>query len=560
MQAVRHCQRRVGSTPIDIVHKARPNESLAIQEYRAANERQITREGVEKFISKTSRIINKGLQFTNIGGKLLEYLNARPFYDTGNRYTFEEYMFGVIFPLAIENPNLLVVAFPYNPLRPDTAPNNAVEDGGLTDQESLGIDVKLVSPSYVDNECFVFHGGKREILRNNKKEKADFYFAADGINWYTLEPSFVREENQQARLVYEPVVWYGWDLGTSPVNMLPGTVSTTPNGKYRESFMMPYFNLGDEAINAFSDNQGVRVRFAHPVVGIEEVACFNPKCKHGKILGDGKPKDCGTCKGTGKVTAPGPYGTLVKRKSGLTKDGNTAGPAMEFYTAPTEIMEQSWNTWIELMTMAKQAVGLDLLEGTGSESGVAKDMRMEDLQDRLMAIAMSLGTCGSQLLQQIEALLSPILADRSTPGYIVPANFKIHEASELREEAENALFEDRYEARMDYYKHKYRGRPEAVRLYELALAYAPSILLNEEELTKRVASGALDKDDVARRDNAVIALQRLSAQNVIDLSDISEDKAMVAIEAYLVRRGMITPFEQIPIIDNEPTQAEGETN
>jgi len=559
VQAVRHAQRRVGKEAVDIIATARPNESDAIKEYRAENERQITREGVEKFLSKTTRIITKGLQFTNIQGKLSEYLDERPFYDTGNRYTFEEYVFSVLFPLAIENPNLLVVAFPYNPLRPEVAPNNPIdgsERSGLSDREELGITVKLVKTSYVDNEVFAFHGGEREISTAGMgKTKQPFYYAADKDNWYTLEPSFEIIEKQK-KLIYTPVVWYAWDLGTSPVNLLPGTVATTMKGKYRESFMMPYFNLADEAINAFSDNQAIRVRFAHPIVGIEEVACWNPKCKHGNILEEIKGKTtkskCKTCKGTGTVASPGPYGTLVKRKSGLTKDGNTAGPAMEFYNPELGILSESWKTWIELMLMAKQAIGLDLLEGTGSESGVAKDLRMEDLQDRLMTIAMSIGTCGSQLLQQLEALLSPVLKDRALPGYIVPANFKLYEASELKENAEEALFEDRYESRMDFYRHKYRGRPDLIRLYELSLAYSPAILLTEEELTKRIASGALSKDDVSRRDNAVIALQRLSAQGKIDLAKITEEAAIDAIDAYLVKRRILEPF------NNEPAQEESQ--
>ncbi|MEM9526083.1 MAG: hypothetical protein AAGA31_05700 [Bacteroidota bacterium] len=552
VQAVRHCQRRVGSKAVDIIEVARPNESDAIKQYRSDNERQITREGVDKFISKTSRIITKGLRFNSIEGKLLEYLSERPFYDTGNRYDFQEYLHGVLFPLSIENPNLLAVAFPYNPLRPTIAPNNSIEEGGLTDKEKLGIKIKLIEPLYVDNEVFAFVGGKRRVSSGGTGTTEQvFYFAADKDNWYTLEPSYESIPGKGKLLIYTPVVWYAWDLGTSPVNMLPGSVATTMKGKYRESFLMPYFNLADEAINAFSDNQAIRVRFAHPVVGIEEVACYNPSCNHGKIMVKGeKPKTCNTCHGTGTVASPGPFGTLVKRKSGLTKEGNTAGPAMEFYNPEVAIMSESWKTWKELMVMAKQAVGLDLLEGSGTESGKAKDLRMEDLQDRLMAIAMSLGTCGSQLLQQIEALLTPVLSDRKIPGYVVPSSFKLYEASELKENAEEAIFEDRYESRMDYYNHKYRGRPELVRMYELALAYSPSILLTEEELTKRIASGALSKDDVSRRDNATLALQRLSSEGKIDLLDISEEAAMIAIEAYLVARKLVTPLDDADLEEN----------
>lgn len=542
VQAVRHSQRRVGDAPVDIIAVQRPNEGKDIKKYRAQNERQITREGVEKFISKTTRIVVNGLKFSEPEGKLKEYLETRPFYDTGNRYTFTEYLFGALFPIAIEDPNLISCAFPYNPNRPEVAPNDPVNgfEGGLRPDEELGIEIKLVEPAWMDNECFCFYGGTRKIVTVGGRREEKFFYAADKDNWYTLEPSYEIREGSRRELIYTPVVWYAWDLGTSPVNLLPGAVSTTKFGKYRESFMMPYFNLADEAINAFSDNQAIRVRFAHPVVGITEVPCWNEDCKKGYIFTDNQKTECSVCNGTGTMKSPGPYGTLVKKSASLTSEGSGPGPAMEFYNPDLGIMSASWTTWTELLTLAKQAVGLDLLEGTGVESGKAKDLRLEDLQDLLMTIGVSIGTCGAQLLQQIQALLVPIVGDRKLPSYQLPISFKIHEASELKIEAENALFEDRYQARMDFYRHKYRGQEDMIRLYELAITYAPSILLTEDELTKRVAAGSMTSDDVVRRDNAVLALQRLVAERAIDLLDISEPAAMVAIEAYLVSRGMVT--------------------
>ena len=549
-QSVRHTRRRVGRDPVDIIQQQRPNESEKIQEYRAENERQFTRSGTEKFISKSSRIITQGLTFTNVEGKLKEYLDSRPFYDTGNRYGFEDFLFGVVFGLAIENPNLLAVAFPYNPLRPDIAPAALVTDGGLRDDERLGIAPKIVHPAFVDDDSFAFLGGQRKIQRSGQEVDVDFYYAADRDYWYTLEPSYVPVPQKGIQLIYTPQVWYRWDLGTSPVNYLPGVVAMTEHGKYRESFLRSYFAFADEAISAFSDNQAIRVRFAHPAVGMQEVECHNAGCRKGFVHDEaGERHKCPVCLGTNKVTHPGPFGTLIRPKGGMTET-QTTGPLMEFYHPDVAILENSCGTWQDLFKLGKQEIGLDLLDGTGVESGRAKDLRLDDLHDLLSQIGLSIGTCGEQWLQQFEALLNPIVGDRVMPAAVLPASYKLLDATELKENAEEALFEDRYEARMEYYRHKYRGQPGLIRLYEIAMTYAPSMLLNDEEVSKRLAIGSITEDDLSRRDHAVPALHKLSRTGKIDLVRIDDEAAYEAIESYLVSRTIVVPRGSIEEIED----------
>lgn len=552
VQSRRHTQRRTGGKVVDIIGKARPNEGEAIKKYRAENERQITRAGVEKFISKAGRIVNQGISFGQIDNpRLAEYLENQPFYDTGNRYDFEGYLFEVILPLAFENPNLLAVSFPYNPNRPEDAPGASAANGGLKDREELKFDVILVQPSFVDNDSFAYVGGKRRIVGNSGKiVDVDFYFAADKDEWYTLEPSFVQNPKGTGKmLIYTVSRWYRWNLGVSPVNLLPGSVAETPDGKYRESFLRPYFALADECINAFSDNQAIRVRFAHPAVGMEQVDCQASGCEGGWIRNPGEKKQkCSTCHGSGKVATTGPYGTLVRPKATMANKELPRGPLMEFYHPDVAIMKESWVTWVELLKMAKQEIGLDLLDGSGVESGRAKDLRLEDLHDLLSRIGMSLGTCGAQLLQQMEALLNPVRADRRMPVAILPVSYKILEASELKENAEKSLFEDRFEARMEYYRHLYRGRPAQVRKYEIALTYAPSILLNEDEISKRLASGGLSSRDVVKRDYAVTVLSQLQRSEGLDILKVREEDAFSAIDAYLTNRGLLN--EIVPLFDD----------
>lgn len=543
-QARRHTRRRAKGETVDIIEQVRPNESDEIKDYRADNERQITRAPVEQFVSKVTRIITAGLAFDGIEGRLKEYVDSRPFYDLGNRYDFTDYLYDVIFPLSVEDPNLLWVAFPYIPGRPDIAPAKIVTEGGLGEREALGITMRLVDASYVDDEVFAFVGGQRIIKKNNVDHSVDFYYAADKDYWYVLEPSFVTQPNKQVKLIYMPKIWYKWDLGTSPVNMLPGQSKHTEHGKYRESYLLPYYELADEVIAAFSDYQAVRTRYNYPIASIVETPCHNKSCQSGYIFPEGKggPKVlCGTCHGTGNVAHPSPWGTIVKPKSTMV-GGNTDGPPMDFHHPEVGILQLSANAWRELMKDAKWAIGLDLLEGTGVESGRAKDLRMEDLQDRITQVGLSLIACGVQGLQQIDALLNPVLSDRNDISGRLPASLRIHEATELKENAEQSLFEDRFEARMEFYRHKYRGLPEKIRMYEIALCYCPSLMLTEEEMMNGLASGSATQLDAIKRQYSIIALKSLD----VDLLDTSNATAFALIDTYLSGRNLL-PVQPAPI-------------
>ncbi|CAH1002685.1 hypothetical protein LEM8419_03557 [Neolewinella maritima] len=545
-QAMRHTQRRVAGEVVDLIRQRRPHESEEIKQYRADNERQITRAGVEQFSSKVSRIISNGLTINGRSEELQEYLDGKPFYDTGNYYDLEGYLYDVLLPMAWEDPNLLAVAFPYNPLRPEIAPNNAVVDGGLAEDERLGIIPRVVRPTYCDDDLFVFEGGEREIMVGEQKTYETYYFCADATFWYTLEPSWrIKDEAGGRELVYTAKVWYRWDLGKSPVNYLPGQSKTTDKGKYRESFLLPYYTLADEVIGAFSDNQAVRVRFHHPIVSIAEAPCYNASCNHGHVKVDGKKTTCGVCHGTNKVLLPSPYGTIVKPKKQGMEDKSAGQSALDYHSPDIGILQLSETTWRTLLKEARQTIGLDLLDGTGVESGRAKDLRLEDLHDLLTKIGMSVGVCAVQLCEQLEALRQRDPGQRSEMTAHQPPSYRILEASELKEYAEEALFEDRYAARMAYYEHKYRGQQQRISLYELALSIAPAILLNEEEIQNRLAAGSLTREDILRRDYSIAVLERLLREKV-NMEKLGEEEARKAVTDYLNNMGLLTSAVPLP--------------
>lgn len=555
-QATTHVTRRLPGDSITLIDELRPNEGTQIQDYRSRNERQITRSGANKFIAKASRVITSGLTFQGIEGDLKVFIESKPFKYGGSRYGFDDYIYQVVFREGIRHPNRILCAFPYTPGRRDIAPAEFPSNGGLAEEETLGIDILMVEYAFADDDLFAFKGGTRKTKFEGVDREADFFYVATDEMWYTLEPRW-RKVKGRVELYYIFKTWYKWELGRSPVNMLPGDPTWINNGNTKgfilESYLLPYFTLADEVITAFSDNQGVRVRFNHPFVEMEPLDCQNPSCSFGDIIKDGKKVPCPDCKGTGKVRPGGVFGTYTRERKGTLDDSpEKERPMVQFYTPPVGIMDSSYNTWKDLYRLAKQEIGLDLLDGTGVESGHAKDLRLEDLRDLLTRISMGLAVCGVNLLGQIDALLNVQVKKRNELGYRIPATMKLLDSEQLMLQAKEALPEDRFQSRLNYYKTKYTGQPELIAMYELALLYAPALLLEEKEIEDRLAIGTLQPRDIVKRDYAIMAIKALLADGTFSLDEkkkVSYAKAFGMIDQYLEALKLF-PARTVPLFDN----------
>lgn len=549
-QGKRHTDRRLPNEPIDIIKTLRPNESKEVSDYRAKNERQITRTGYDMFVSKLSRIFSSAsIRTTGKSDEVEKWLATMPFVQMGKNFNLMGFAYECVLKDALSNPNQLVVAFPYNELNPDVHPNFSIQDGGLSPAQSVSIEIKFIpyeKINYVDSDVLVFKGGYRTIARQSgSKATVPFYYAADKLNWYTLEPVL----NTKGGYDYEAVIWYIHNTGESLVNFLPGEIQKQKDGStFLESYIRPYYDWADEVISAFSDDQGTRSRFSSPFVGVTATDCDAQGCRNGYL--DGKrDSPCGSCSGTGKKLLPGPYEVYHKPvDDGMVGSQASKGKDIEFYVPPTEILDYSYRTWKDLYKIAKQSIGLDLLDGTGVESGNAKDLRLEDLQDQLQRISNGLFSFLENLLYQVESLLVLDDGSRSRVKFIVPKRFRLDDTNDLAEQAREALPEERFMARMDYYQSKYVGNPEKVRLFELAMSYAPSMLLNEDEFINRQASGVYGENEGIKRGSAVIALQKISKDYT--LTELSEDEAFALIDAYLIDRGMFAPVA-VELLDGE---------
>lgn len=556
LQAVRHTR---AVSPGELLEQQRPNESEHVRQYRLDNYRAITNEGAVKFNDKSARIINNsGYTLAVASEELREWLlNANFSLGNGEMAKFEEYFCRLVMPCSFEDPNALLIAFPFNPENPETPPAS-LEDG-LPANQRVGIKTKIIASEdikYIDDDYFVWFSGKVVMLedRNKQTKKAPVYFVADKFNYYRLMP--VGIEQKTGHFIYDLELWYNHDTGEGdkhelPVNILGGTLTKdlTDYMTYNESFMKPYFEYGDEVIVTFSDFQAVKVKSAYPIKVMTEQPCQD--CTGGKIRVqvDGHPSlvTCTTCNGSGTAKGLSPFKDLIVEKDFDGKESSR--PPLEYVSPPVDVLQFLDDTWKSLLEKAKQAINLDLLESV-VESGEAKKQRLGDLQDMLGKIAGNLFEVMERYLWHVECLITPNRAQRVVPVITEPLSFDIKSEEQLRNEVLTAHSADVVSSLMEFYRAKYRGNDKLIRIKELALEYAPLLAVqNVQELQTLLAVGGFTEADMIKRQRAEMILKRVS--RTIDIMDDANIERIFAEADRLIQPFL--PPAPIPIIPDNPT-------
>jgi hypothetical protein len=521
-QAIQHTRRL---KRIDLLEVNRPNESQRIKEYRNEIARRLTREGVYKFIAKTSRIYkNSGVNVDakGISATLLEWLNSRPFRFNGRQLNFSEYIYEVVTMHAIEDPNALHVAFPINPQNVQVNPSAPVDEGGLRSNEQIGI-LPLIIPSkqrrVLTDEVVAWQHGEW-AFGNNNASKAPYYFISDKQEIYIHYPT----RYEGGEVVYETELWYRHQMDMLPAQSLMGLLSVSEQGEiYNESFMAAFFEYADEFVTAFSDSQAVRVQHSYPKVVLDDLPC-PANCRNGKVFDldkNGKQliTECSVCKGTGIVNDIGPY-SVLRRPQGMPNAPERANDTpVEYLEMPEAALRFGHEVAFELLDKGKRAVGLDILESL-AESGVAKEARLEDLIDYLTMIGNSQIYFMETFLAQCEALLVVTPSNRVKPTVMRPNSYAIRTQQMLLEDAKNAIGSDRVQKAKEYFKTAYKGQDKLVRAMGLAHDYAPLLGLEGQDLQTRL-NFAYGPADLVKADRAVWAFTKLTKTqpNFLGMSD-----------------------------------------
>lgn len=517
-QAVPHMRRLERNALYDL---ARPNESPEISDYRDEVRRDITVEGTWRWMNKVSRIfIENGIVIDDatISESLKEWIASGPFKINGKGLTMEQFMYEVILPYMIEDPNAALVPWPTIKDSPEDAPEESLP---ATDQV---YPINLLIPSakivFQNNFVFSWYAGQWIVERKSDGQvvTADYFKLVDRENYWIYVPVKSGDDTR-----YELRLWYRHEQGRLLINTLGGVlVQATEIQRekrkaidlsYYESFLRPYFEMSDEVVVSFSDWQAVRTTHAYPKLVMDQIPCTNPQCKGGKVreFGEGGQAtgvtSCGTCHGNGYIPNPGPYNVLVRDNNpALDK---TTRPTLEYVTPDSSIVTIVKDSPWEMLRKAKQSIGLDILESV-AESGVAKGMRLEDLHDILRPVASNFFGVISRHLSFVEGLLVITEEARSEPQVRMPNNLQYAPPELLKEQAETALPSDRFKATMDYYSKRYIGDKHTLKTYSLALQWAPIQLNTAEEINTGLAFGAYNTEDLIKKDYAYIIFRDIA--------------------------------------------------
>jgi hypothetical protein len=129
----------------------------------------------------------------------------------------------------------------------------------------------------------------------------------------------------------------------------------------------------------------------------------------------------------------------------------------------------------------------------------------------------------------------------------VPISYDIKTEEMLRDEAIDAHTSDRFTSIMQMVHRKYAGDTDLIRVKELALMYAPLLMVQSvQELQLLLASGAYNENDLIKRDRVESVLIDLSKS--MDLVDMSNDAVFALVDAALSK--YITSSDVVLVDDN----------
>lgn len=570
IQAARHMRRLEKNDLFDI---NRPNESDEVKDYRDSVRRDITSEGTWTWINKVSRIfIEHGIavEESSLSEAMKEWVNGKPFEIAGREVDMNTFMYELILPFMIEDPNAVLLPLPVVPDQPTVNPIG--EESPLSGNDRVGVMNLLISSSrivFLNNYVFAWNAGDWVLPSGAKK---DYFFIVDRQSYYRYIPvesgDVIRNKRSGKKVEYQLEEWYPHNTDQLLVNQLGGNISRPGDvdfylqaqddlhgsSFYYESYLRPFFELADEVTTSFSDNQGVRVQHNSPKLVMDRIPCLNKQCSGGYII-DKKNRtrtECPDCVG-GYIQTPGPYNVIIRKDNdGIDNPSNQ--PTLEYVAPPVANLQNSYDTVWDLMRRAKRSIGLDLLEDL-SESGVAKSRRLEDLNDILRKVSGGFFGIISRHLMFVEMLLEPSEQARKKPRVKMPTDLQYKPQDVLKDEAQNALPSDRYQSALDYYGKKYVNAPAIIKAHRLSITWAPILLATPEEISSGFNWGFYDSLDLAKKDWAYIIFKTMAEKMGDEAFIEAEDPGLIAkadeeIKKYVKETGDLSQRLGITIGEN----------
>jgi hypothetical protein len=524
-QATRHCER---SEMDELYELARPNEEAIYTQWRKDNRRYITVAPILSFKLMLVRVLQQSLQDIQVD----EYPNIR------------EFAYDDLMTLALADPNAVIVEWPFIPGNKQLAPSTPVNDGGIGPNKKIASETLIIASKDIvakDEKFLVFKKGEIEVRYSDKDTKSEPYYAGvDEKAFYVIMP-YVGEKKE---LKYKVSKWYTHGYKKDFWAVVPGY--NTKEG-YKESICWGAYEYLDEAVIALSSDQVIRIRHSHPKLVINaDLTC--PTC-NGKATEtiQGKAIPCRQCNGAGSLQNIGDFATVKVRQTAAALDkGGSSNPI--YYVQSPGGIEYPMTVWEKLIAKAERQLCTDLLEGTGNESGVSKEMRMEPKQDLLRMF-------GEQFCKMLTTVVNNRLQlvniNKDLVSIVAPIYYESKSPDYLKMEMEASLPGERFIKYMQYVKAKFRGDDKTILAHKMAVLYAPLLLYRADELELALQTGSYSEQDIKRRDYAIYAMTEIVNEPKFDEKPFKDFKE--AAEKKLKDMGVISdPPIQLPADTLEP--------
>lgn len=480
-----------GIYPEKLVEERRPQESLAVKEYRKKIWKPITKPVFSKVITSLNKIrrscdwsikfdVNKQSKKIAEGEGLNDYCEKNfPYFSSVTNWAF-----GVLLRAYLTDPNALICIYP---IKEEFAENSYVRPFPSIFYSSQVID-------YVDGDFAV-------LKSTDKVQYGDTSHKAWGDVYYIITTQTVQRYEQIKSDRTMQLAWeYEHKIGELPVVKTKGIFKKELDGTFifdsRVNSMIPRL---DEALREYSDLQAEVVQ--HIFSEKWEIAPDDCQtCKgRGVFNGSyGREQNCIACNGTGNKQR-GPY-TVMQIKAPMAGEQAIPTPPMGYVQKDISIVEIQDKRIDKHIYNALSSINMQFLEDVPlAESGISKEVDRDDLNTFVHSIAEDIVSILDKVIYYAALIRYSVVVPTKSdildllPSIAVPEKFDILSPAHLEQELQtaktnkvNPIIVNAME--LEYANKKFNNEPEVRDKVALMLALDPLAGIGEDDKMTRLSN------------------------------------------------------------------------